>query len=458
MERFDLIALGGGSAARDAANRASREHGARVALIERVRWGGSCPNVACKPTKAYLVAADLAHDLERLAPAIGIETGPVRVDLARVHAWKQSLTRTQESWFEQLQEQGYEPIAGEAAFVDPHTLRVGEREVSADRVLIATGSRTAVPPIDGIGGVPWIDHIGALDLDELPESMLVVGGGPVGLEFAQIFSRFGSRVTIVNRGRIAGRADRDASNELAAALRDEGIELLLDDTVASVRRVPDGVEAVVGGRTIVASRLLLCSGRLPNVEELNLDAVGVRHSPRGIAVDDRMRTSADGIWAAGDVVDGPQFTPVAQYQARIAVEDMFGAGDRRADYSALPVAIFTDPELAQVGLTEDQAREHGHAVDSVRHPLKSVTRSQYIKAQHGLFKVVFDQETRRVLGVHVVSRGASDIVQGLAVALSLGATVDDLALAHHVYPSWGEGVKAAAEQALRKSAGLRPAR
>jgi mercuric reductase len=451
MESFDLIVLGGGSAARDAANRASQEHGARVALVERIRWGGSCPNVACKPTKAYLFAADLAHDVNALARVIGVETGPARANLARINAWKESLRRRQPSWIDLLEEQGFEPVSGVATFVDAHTVRVDGRELSGDRILIATGSRTAVPPVEGIEDVDWIDHVSALDLTELPESLLVVGGGPVGLEFAQIFSRFGSRVTVVNRSRIAGRADADASEELAAALRDEGIELLLGDAVSRVRRANGSVEAEVGDRMLTVSRLLLASGRVPNTEELELDRVGVAHSHRGIRVDDRMRTTVAGIWAAGDVVDGPQFTPVAQYQARLAVDDMFGVGDRRADYSALPIAIFTDPELAQVGLTEEQAREQGHDVDAVSHPLSYVTRAQYTRSEHGLFKVVFDVRTRKVLGIHVVSRGASDVVQGLAVALSLGVTVDQLALSHHIYPSWGEGIKAAAEQALAKA-------
>jgi mercuric reductase len=160
-----------------------------------------------------------------------------------------------------------------------------------------------------------------------------------------------------------------------------------------------------------------------------------------------MRTNVDGIWAAGDVTGLQQFTPVAQYQARIAVEDMFGSNGRSADYSYLPTAIFTDPELGRVGMTEDEARERGLEIDVVTHPLTSVTRSQYVQEKHGVYKLVYDDRTRRVLGVHVVSRNASDVVQGLALALKAGITVDDVATAHHIYPSWGEGVKAAAEQA-----------
>src|SRR5437763_355862 len=219
-ENFDLIVIGAGSGARDGASRASRDHGARVALIERVRWGGSCPNVACRPTKAYLVAAELTYTVNELSDWMGVRCGPAEVDLARVRAWKDSLRRTQESWVDVLTDAGYEVVPGEASFVDATTVRVGERELTAERILIATGSRTAVPRVPGIENVDWIDHISALELEQIPESLLVVGAGPVGLELAQIFARFGSRVTIVNHGpQIAARADTEAAAELHAARR-----------------------------------------------------------------------------------------------------------------------------------------------------------------------------------------------------------------------------------------------
>ena len=195
--QFDLIVLGSGSAARDAAGTAARDYGARVAMVERERWGGSCPTVACRPTKAYLVAADLVHDVNRLAPWMGVEVSRARPDLRRVRDWKRSLQRSQESWADLLETKGYELVRGEAAFVGPHAVRVGDRLLEADRILIATGSRTAEPPIEGLGEVGWIDHVSALELTEVPESLLVLGGGPVGLEFGQMFARFGSRVTIV---------------------------------------------------------------------------------------------------------------------------------------------------------------------------------------------------------------------------------------------------------------------
>ena len=443
-ETYDLIVLGAGSGARDGAGKAAREHGARVAIVESTRWGGSCPNVACRPTKAYLVAAELMHDVRHHAAERGIDLPSPALDLARTRVWKDSLRRDQESWVQVLRDAGYGVYPGEASFVDAHTVRVGDTTLAAERVLIATGGRTAVPPIPGIGDVDWLDHVSALELTEVPESLLVVGAGPVGLEFAQIFARFGSRVTVVNHGEhIAARADTDAAKELQDALEEEGIEFVLNATVDHLRRG----SAVVAGRRLDVSHLFLASGRLPNVEALNLDAVGVELGRGGIVVDGHQRTSAPGVWAVGDVAAGPWFTPTAQYQARIAVADMFGNGAQAADYSVLPTAIFTDPELGAVGLTEAEARAQGHDVGVVTHPLRAVTRAQYYGSTRGLYKIVYDRSNRRVLGVHIVSRGASDIVGGLAVALSLGATVDDLAAVHHVYPSFSEGLKAAAEQA-----------
>jgi mercuric reductase len=448
-EQFDLIVLGAGSAARDGARKAKDQYGARVAMVERERWGGSCPNIACRPTKAYLVAAELVHDVNTHAAERGIDVPDATVDMHRLRTWKNSIRRDQDSWYEVLGEQ-YTAIRGEATFVDAHTVRVDGRELRADRTLIATGGRTAVPPIPGIENVDWLDHISALDLERVPESLLVIGAGPVGLEFAQIFSRFGSRVTVVSHGtQIAARADTEAANELMAALEDEEIDVVLTDGgVEGLAREGERITAsITGGRGVVVTDVLLASGRVANIEALGLDAIGVDSSPRGIAVDAHQRTNVDGIWAAGDAAVGPLFTPTAQYQARIAIDDMFGGGSRSADYTFLPTAVFTDPELGAVGMTESEARASGHDVDVVKHPLSSVTRAQYASTKRGLYKIVFDRTSRRVLGVHVVARGASDIAGTIVLAMQRGLTVDDMANVHHVYPSYSEGLKAAAEQA-----------
>lgn len=455
MKHYDLIVLGSGSAARDAAAKASSLHGAKVALVESIRWGGSCPNVACKPTKAYLVVADLVHDINVLAGKLGIEVGPAKVDLARVKARKDSLRKPQPKWVEDLNGNGFDTYEGEATLAEANRVTVGENELTAEHILVATGSRTAVPPIEGIDEIDWIDHVSALELTELPESLLVVGAGPVGLEFAQIFARFGSRVTIVQSpDRISPRSDEEAAGVLQTALEEDGIEFVLSSRVQAVRRDGDGAVATIvpkegdGSRELRASHVLLASGRVPNVEALRLDELGIERDRMGIVVDEHMRTSVEGIWAAGDVTGRHQFTPIAQYQARIAIDDMFGDDAPEADYSVLPTAIFTEPELAGVGLTEQEAREQGIDHETAVHDLKHVQRASYKDQKRGLYKVIYDPGSRRLLGLHVVAPNGSDVVQGFSVALRLGASVDDLARMHHVFPTFGEGVKAAAEQAM----------
>ena len=454
-ESFDLIVIGAGSAAREAAAHAVREHGARVALVERERWGGQCPNVACKPTKQYVAAAELLFDLA-VAPDLGIDVHRSAFDLARLKARKDRLVGSQEAWLQRFHDAGFDTIPGEASFVDAHTVSVSDRTLTAERILIATGSRTAVPPIEGIDDVPWIDHVDALELERVPASMLVLGAGAVGLELAQAFSRFGSRVTIVEGAeRIAPRSDADAAAEVAAALGDEGIRVIVNTFVTRVARDGARIVATIAPRdgspvsTIRVDSLLVASGRVPNVEALELERAGVVASRAGIAVDAQMRTTTPGIWAAGDVTATIQLTPVASYEAQVAVADMFGADPRTADYSAIPTAIFTDPELGAVGLTETEAREQGFEVETSAYAARDLLRPYYLADDpRGLVKLVYERGSRRLLGLHVVARGASELVQGFAVALRLGVTVDDLALGHYAFPTYGEGIHYAAEAAL----------
>jgi mercuric reductase len=304
--------------------------------------------------------------------------------------------------------------------------------------------------------VPWIDHIDALELERVPPSMLVLGAGAVGLELAQAFSRFGSRVTIVEGAeRIAPRSDADAAAEVAAALGDEGIRVIVNTFVTRVARDGARMVATLAPRdgspvsTVPVDSLLVTSGRVPNVEALELERAGVEASRAGIAVDAQMRTTTPGIWAAGDVTATIQLTPVASYQAQVAVADMFGAAPRAADYSAIPTAIFTDPELGAVGLTETEAREQGFEVETSVYAARDLLRPYYLADDpRGLVKLVYERGSRRLLGLHIVARGASELVQGFAVALRLGVTVDDLALGHYAFPTYGEGIHYAAEAAL----------
>jgi pyruvate/2-oxoglutarate dehydrogenase complex dihydrolipoamide dehydrogenase (E3) component len=459
-DTFDLIVVGGGGAGREAATRAHLDHGASVAVVEDGLWGGSCANVACKPTKQLVTAATLFHDLREVGADLGIQTGELGFSLAALKARKDWLVGTQESWRQRFVDLGFTAIDGVATFEDANTVRVGEHVLSSERILVSTGSRTAVPPVDGIAGVPWIDHIGALELTELPPSLLVLGAGAVGLELAQVFSRFGSHVTIVEAAsRIAGRADGDAAAALHTALEAEGVEIVTDTFVTRVAtrdRAP-AITATLTPRNGAAERiveadvLLVASGRRPNVERLALDRVGVETTRAGIVVDERMRTSTRGIWAAGDVAAGIQLTPVAAYQAQVAVADMFD-GSRTTDYSLVPTSIFTDPELASVGLTEEEARDRGIEIETAAYAGSDILRHYYTLPRDavafGLVKLVFERGSRRLLGLHAVVRGGGEVVQGWALALARGVTLDDIVGGHYAFPTVGEAVHYAAEAAL----------
>jgi mercuric reductase len=461
VEKFDLIVIGGGGAGREAATRAHADFGASVAVIESGLWGGSCANVACKPTKQYVAAAEFLADA-RAAPDLGVRGALARFDLAQLKDRKDWLVGSQRDWRQRFVDLGFTAIDGEATLVDPNTVRVGDRELMSNRILIATGSRVAVPPIAGIDDAPWLDSTTALELTEVPPSLLVLGAGAVGLELAQAFARFGSRVTIVEGAdRIAIRSDADAAAELQAALAHDGLEIVTSTFVTKVEPASESIRATLapreGGeeRELDAAALLVASGRRPNVEGLGVFELGLETTAGGIVTDERQRTSVPGIWAAGDVVAGIQLTPVGVYQAQTAVLDMFNR-TRPADFSLVPAAIFTDPELAQIGLTEAEARDAGfevgtetvHARDLLR-PYYSVARDE---SPHGLIKLVFEHGSNRVLGVHALVRGGAELVQGYAVALRLGATLEDIAYGHYVFPTVGEGVVYAAQAALASTA------
>lgn len=458
-ERFDLIVIGGGGAAREAATRAVTDHGASVAVIERERWGGSCANVACKPTKQLVAAAELLHRLRSVGTDLGVVTPSIEFDLAALKARKDWFVGTQEVWRQRFVDAGFAAVDGEASFADARTVRVGERLLTAERILIATGSRTAVPPISGIDDVPWVDNVGMLELTELPESLLVLGAGAVGLEFAQAYARFGSQVTVVEGAeRIAIRSDADAAAELTSALESEGVEIVTNTFVTSLAR--DGNETVATlsprdgspERTLPTSLVLVAAGRRPNVEELELESAGVKAERGGIPVDERLRTNVPGIWAAGDVVTAPQLTPIGAEQAQVAVDGMFGDGLRTIDYALVPTAIFTDPELAAVGLTEEEARTQGFDVGSSSYPGNGLLRPYYTLPRagvaHGLVKLVYERGSRRLLGVHALVSGGAELVQGFALAVKLGATIDDIASGIYAFPTTGEAVHYAAEAAL----------
>jgi pyruvate/2-oxoglutarate dehydrogenase complex dihydrolipoamide dehydrogenase (E3) component len=412
--------------------------------------------VACKPTKTYLTSAELYHDVLALGPELGVLADGVRLDFRRIKERKDGFVTASsgEARRRNLREHGIDLFDGAARFLDSRTLAVGAERLEADNILLALGSLPAEPPIEGLHDVGALTNETVLDLDEVPASVLVIGAGAVGVEFAQMLARFGARVTIVELApRILPRMDADAAAALHEALADEGIEILTASQVERLGPAGSGVRAVLatsqGRRELDVERVLNAVGRQPDVEGLELEAAGLRLDGPGLAVDAYCETDVRGIWAAGDITAVAQFTPIANYQGRLAVHNMFSGERVAADYRALPSAVFTDPEVAAAGPTEEQAREQGADVATAVVPLRNASRAGFALRPHGLAKLVYERGSGTVLGVHLVTPTASDSIQFIAVAMRLGLTVEDLARSIHVYPSFGEIVKGAAEQALR---------
>jgi len=458
-EHFDLIAIGGGSAARDGARKAKDEFGARVALIESTRWGGDCPNVACRPTKAYLVAADLLHDIQTLAPKAGIEVGPARADLAKVKARKNAIRSTQQQWVERLRAQGFATYDGVATFLDPHTLQVGEHELTADRILIATGSLTAIPPIDGLAEVGSVDHVTALDLEEVPESLLILGAGPVGLEFAQIFARFGSRVTLVQTAeRISPRSDAEAAAEVAQALEEDGIEILTSTSATRFARDGDEIVATLdpAGERRVAL-VLVATGRRPNTADLGLEVAGVATNRAAIAVDQHMRTNQEGLYAIGDATGISMLAHTASYQGEVAVTNALAEKRISADYTSIPACVYTDPEIAYVGLSEAQARAQGTEVKVGQFPFSALGRAQVLGETQGLVKVVADSDGY-LLGVTILGPRATDLIAEAALAVNQGLSAAELSHTVHAHPTLPEALAEAALDVAGRAVHIAPRR
>ncbi len=454
--RYDLIVIGSGSAGSFAAREAASRYGRRVAVIEKRRWGGDCMTVACKPTKTYLTSAELYHHVRALGPELGVLADDVRLDFRRIKERKDGLVAASsgEERRRNLHEHGIDLFDGTARFLDSRTITVEGERLEADNILLALGSLPAEPPIEGLDAVGALTNESVLELDEVPASLLVIGAGAVGVEFAQMLARFGARVTIVEVApRILPRMDADAAAALHEALSAEGIEILTGSQVARLERTGAGARALVvtpqGRRELEVERVLNAVGRRPDVAGLDLGAAGLLLDGQALAIDVYCETDVRGIWAAGDITAVAQLTPIANYQGRLAVRNMFSGERVAADYRALPSAVFTDPEVASAGATEEQACEQGADVATAVVPLRNASRAGFALRPHGLVKLVYERGSGTVLGVHLVTPTASDSIQFIAVAMRLGVTVDDLARSIHVYPSFGEIVKGAAEQALQ---------
>ena len=459
-DTFDFLILGSGSTAFAAAIKAS-DLGARVAMVERRTLGGTCVNRGCLPSKNLIEAARIVHEAahpryDGLAPAA------VGVDFAALVAQKDGLVREYRAKKYASVADGLsdlEVLEGEATFVDPHTILLGDRRVTGDRILIATGSRPTIPPIPGLDSVRYLtsdllDADEAGRLTELPETLVVLGGGYVAVELAQLFARLGSRVTMVARSGLLSGYEPDLGRTLTEAFAAEGIEVLTGARVDRVSGDDHGVALAVAladvGRVIRAERLLVATGRMPNTDTLGLDQAGVALDPSGfVVVDARLRTNQPHIWAAGDVI-GRQHgsrmaTPVGARQGRIVAENAFADAGRPFDGTVIPRAIFTDPPIAVVGETEAEIRARHYPAVAATTPLLYVPRAGAVHRTTGFVKFIASTIDERVLGVHVIGESAPEIIHEAAMAMHFKASLADFIDLIHVYPTMSEALKIGAQ-------------
>ncbi|MEW6581339.1 MAG: FAD-dependent oxidoreductase [Actinomycetota bacterium] len=451
MHTHDLIVIGAGMAGINATIRAA-EAGRRVALVERAMVGGTCPTRGCIPTKAMVRSAEIAHEARR-AGEFGIRVTGVEVDFAavidRVRGIIDKGSRGARGYLESLD--AVELIDGEARLTGPESVRVDGREISAARIVVATGAEPSIPPIPGLADVPHLTSDDVLRLTDLPRRIVVIGGGPIALELGQALSRLGAAVTLVEvLPRLLPAEEPEIVDMLAGYLREEGIEVLTGATVRAARPGP-ALLVEHGGRErlIEADALLVATGRRPATAALGLAEAGVELDRAGIRVDERLRTTRGSVFAAGDVVGLPYgaFTHVARRMGVAVAENALDLAPQAVEPDLGPRAVFTDPELAMIGMTEAEARAAGHDV-AVGTATPSGGKARAWGEERGMVKVVIDARTRRILGARILAYHGADLVHPVAVAMSApGGAVDPLLATMHVHPTLGEVVLAAAQRA-----------
>jgi pyruvate/2-oxoglutarate dehydrogenase complex dihydrolipoamide dehydrogenase (E3) component len=455
QDMYDIIAIGGGTAGLVTAA-GSAGLGARAALIERDRLGGDCLWTGCVPSKALIGSARIAHAF-RHAAAFGIGASEPDVDAARVlESVREVRARIQpHDDPERFRAMGVDVIEGTARFVSPHEVEVDGRRLRARRFLIATGSRAAVPPIQGLAEAGYYTHETAFDRDTIPDSVAVIGGGAIGIEFAQAYARLGRRVTVVEMlDEILFREEPELTACLRAVLEAAGIRILTGRRVTRVARGPDGMARLStdggdGEEVVEAAEVLVATGRRPNVEDLGLEEAGVLVDRQGVFVDDRLRTSQGHIFGAGDVTGGYLFTHVADHEARTVVRNALFPGTSRVRYDVIPWCTFTDPELAHVGLTEAEARErHGDGVRAFTYDVGQLDRAVADRAAVGCVKLLVNRRGR-ILGGHILAPSAGTMIVEVALAMQHGLKLDALSGLVHPYPTMSEAVQRTAHEYRR---------
>jgi pyruvate/2-oxoglutarate dehydrogenase complex dihydrolipoamide dehydrogenase (E3) component len=447
---FDALVLGCGSAGTTAAKRV-RAAGRSVAVVERDQPGGDCPLRACVPTKALLRSAHV-YALLRRAGEFGVEPGAVAFDWARVMARKEEIVgRTGAGNAEAYERQGIALFRGEASFEDDHHVRVGGSLLRGERVVIATGSKPALPDIPGLPEAGPITSVEAVSLPRLPASLVILGGGPVGCELAQLFSTFGVKVVLLHRGKeVLSREEPELGQLVREALVANGVTVLTGAEVERMGRQGGEKTVQVGAqgqvRHFSAEEVLAATGRESRTDGLNLQAAGVEAERGRVRVNELLQTSRPHIYAAGDVCGPLLYTHFAHYQGRVAAANLFAAEPAAADYRVVPRVTFTEPPVASVGLTEEQARRGGRDVRCATIEVASLGKALVESEGAGLVKLVADARTGEVLGGHAACAAAGEVIHEVAAAMAARAAAKDLAETIHAFPNFAEGVKAAARR------------
>jgi pyruvate/2-oxoglutarate dehydrogenase complex dihydrolipoamide dehydrogenase (E3) component len=447
---YDAIIIGAGQGGGPLST-ALAKAGRRTALIERDQVGGTCINYGCTPTKTMVASARVAW-LARRGADYGVQTGPIGIDQTVVRERKRAMVESFRAGSEKqfTSTDGLELIRGSATFTGPHSLRVtcdgSGQELTADLIFIDTGTRNAAPKIAGLDTVPHLDSTSIMELDETPDHLIVLGGGYIGLEFAQMFRRFGSTVTVIQRAsHLLVREDDDIADAMHQILEEDGIDVFLDTEASRVQKADDGIEVTVkskgGEQAITGSHLLVAIGRAPNTDDLNLSAAGVETNDKGfVTVNERLETNVPGIYALGDVNGGPQFTHISYDDFRVVRDNLLKGGNRTTHDRQVPYCVFTDPELGRVGLTERQAREQGYQIRVAKMKMSSVARAREMDETRGLMKVLVDAKTDQILGGAILGVWGGEIMTQLQLAMMGKVTCREISDAVFAHPTLGESL------------------
>jgi dihydrolipoamide dehydrogenase len=446
---YQVLVIGSGPGGYHAAIRAA-QLGLKVACVEETYVGGVCLNVGCIPTKALLhVAEDLRE--AKHARDFGVDFGEPKIDLTRVEAWKTGVVNKLTGGVRSLLKSNkVDLIEGRAVFKDAHTVQVGERSVSAEKIIVATGSEPIQIPGFETDGETIVDSTGALLVAEVPKRFLAIGGSAIGLEFSDIYHALGSEVTVVElMDEIVPTADRDAARELRRSFDKRGVKILTNTKALSQRRTDDGIQVTLEREgeqeTLTVDKILVAVGRKPRGTGLGLEELGVSVERGFIPTNAQMQTNVPHIYAIGDVSKPPLLAHKAMKEGLVAAEH--AAGKPAAYDTIVPAVVYTSPELASVGMTEQEAKDAGHRVRVGTFPLAASGRALTLGVSEGLVKVIGDEETDLLLGFHMVGPAAGDMVAEAALAIEMGATLEDISLTQHAHPTIAESFMEAAEAA-----------